>query len=113
MIDGLRGMIFGGEGLGEVMGPVGIVTFVAQEARAEANTVFILIMLISVNLGVVNLLPIPALDGARLWFLIVEAIRKKPVKPEYEGRVHAIGLLLMLLLLLVISYRDILRLFKG
>ena len=68
-------------------------------------------VLISANLGVMNLLPIPALDGGRLVFLIVEAIRRKRIPPEKEGMVHFAGFALLMVLMVVVMYNDILRLF--
>ena len=68
-------------------------------------------VLISANLGVMNLLPIPALDGGRLVFLIVEAVRRKRVPPEKEGMVHFAGFALLMVLMVVIMYNDILKLF--
>ena len=68
---------------------------------------------ISINIGIFNLMPIPALDGGRLFFLIIETIRRKPIPAKYEGLVHAIGLVLLLLLMVVISFNDILKLIKG
>ena len=76
-----------------------------------SNLIFIM-MVITVNLGVVNLLPIPALDGGRLVFLIIEAIRRKPIKPEHEGWVHAIGMFVLLAFMAIISINDIIRLFQ-
>ena len=70
-------------------------------------------MMITVNLGVVNLLPLPALDGGRLVFLIVELIRRKPVPAKYEGWVHAIGMIVLLAFMALISFSDIIRLFTG
>ena len=64
-------------------------------------------------LGVFNLLPIPALDGARLVFLIIEGIRRKPVNPKYEGYIHAAGLIAMLLLMVFVTFNDIVRLFQA
>ena len=64
-------------------------------------------MLISANLGVMNLLPLPALDGGRLVFLIVETIRRKRVDPEKEGYVHLVGIVLLLLLMVVVMFNDI------
>jgi len=113
MIDGLRGLIFHGEGVEEAMGPLGIVTFVAQEARHGINTILLLTVLISMNLGIVNLLPIPALDGGRILFLIVEGVRGKPISAEYEGRIHLAGFALLIGIIIFFSYRDILRLFAG
>ena len=72
-----------------------------------------IIALISVNLGVFNLLPIPALDGARLVFLIIEGIRRKPVNPKYEGYVHMAGLAVLLLFMVVVTFSDIRRLITG
>ena len=69
--------------------------------------------LISLNLGIMNLLPLPALDGGRLVFLIVEGIRRRPVPPEKEGMVHAIGFLLLLVLIGLVTYQDIARLITG
>ena len=70
-----------------------------------------LLIFISANLGVANLLPLPALDGGRLVFLLIEAVRGKPVKREVEGMVHFAGLLLLMGLLLVVTFRDIRNLF--
>jgi len=67
--------------------------------------------MISANLGVMNLLPIPALDGGRLVFLIIEAIRRKPVPREKEGMVHFIGIVLLMVLMVVIMANDIRKLF--
>ena len=63
------------------------------------------------NLGVVNLLPLPALDGGRLVFLIIEGIRRKPVKPEIEGYVHFAGMALLMLLMVIICVKDVVGLF--
>ena len=65
---------------------------------------------IAINLGVMNLLPLPALDGGRLVFLIVEAIRRKRVDPEKEGYVHLVGIVLLLLLMVVVMFNDIKKL---
>ena len=70
-----------------------------------------LAILLSANLGVFNLLPIPALDGGRLVFLVIEALRGKPVPPDKEGMVHTVGFVLLMLLMVVVLYNDIARLF--
>ena len=67
--------------------------------------------LLSANLGVMNLLPIPALDGGRLVFLLVEAVRRKRVPPEKEGMVHFAGFALLMLLMVVVMFNDIMKLF--
>ena len=66
-------------------------------------------VLISANLGVMNLIPFPALDGGRLFLFIIEAIRRKPIPPEKEGVFHMIGFVLLMLLMVVVLYQDILR----
>ena len=73
-------------------------------------TVF-LVAFIAVNLAVMNLLPLPALDGGRLLFLLIELVFRKPVPPKYEGMIHAIGLLLLFGLIILVTFSDILKLF--
>ena len=68
-------------------------------------------VLVTANLGILNLLPIPALDGGRLVFLIVEAVRRKRIPPEKEGMVHFAGFALLMVLMIVVMYNDILKLF--
>ena len=70
-------------------------------------------ILLSANLGVMNLLPLPALDGGRLVFLFVEAIRGKRVPPEKEGYVHLTGIILLMLLMVFVMFNDINRIFLG
>ncbi|HZK86572.1 MAG TPA: site-2 protease family protein, partial [Syntrophomonas sp.] len=68
---------------------------------------------LSINLGILNLLPIPALDGSRFVFAIVEAIRRKPMDPEKEGFIHWVGFLFLMGLIVLATYNDIVRLIKG
>jgi regulator of sigma E protease len=113
MLESLKNLIFKGEGLEDTAGTVGIIAVVAQQAREGMYMVLWLIFIISLNLGIMNLLPIPALDGGRLLFLIVEAIRGKPIPPEKEGTVHAIGMVLLLGLFVVLTFHDIVKLISG
>ena len=81
-------------------GPVGTVNVIADAAASAAQskegllTALTLMAFVSVNIGVFNLLPLPALDGGRLFFLVIEGIRRKPINPKYEGYVHGAGLAL-------------------
>ena len=100
-------------GLGDLSGPIGTTAAVGQAVSMGINDLLYVMALIAVNLGVVNLLPLPALDGGRLIFLIVEAIRRKPVNPKYEWYVHFAGFALLMLLMVVVSYNDIVKLIKG
>ena len=68
-------------------------------------------LLLSVNLGVLNLLPLPALDGGRLVFMLIEAVRGKPIPPEKEGMVHFAGFVALMVLMVFVLYNDIVRLF--
>jgi len=107
------GRIFTGEAnvSEEVAGPVGIVSLVGDATRAGFINVALLTAFISINLGIMNLLPIPALDGSRILFLLLEAVRGKPIDPEKEGMVHLVGFGLLIFLMLLVTYQDILRLF--
>lgn len=95
--------------VGDLTGPIGIVHYVGEAARTGILNVLSLTALISVNLGLFNLLPIPALDGSKIFLLGVELIRKKPLDPEKEGLIHLVGFALLIALMLVIMYKDIVR----
>ncbi|MDE6664666.1 MAG: site-2 protease family protein [Ruminococcus sp.] len=103
----------------DVSGPVGVVTAISettQESENTEETVFNLIYmtaLITINIGIMNLLPIPGLDGGRLIFCFIELIRRKPVKPEHEGYVHLAGMLLLFGIMIFATYNDIVRLITG
>ena len=118
-LDSLRMLVTGQIGVDQLSGPVGIVDVVDetyQQSRSYGAYVVVaqmlyLAILLSANLGVMNLLPLPALDGGRLVFLFVEAVRKKRVPPEKEGYVHFAGIVLLMLLMVVVMYNDIQRVF--
>jgi regulator of sigma E protease len=93
----------------DVAGPVGIVFVIGEVAQTGIVNLMLLTALISISLGIMNLLPIPALDGGRLFFLIVEAIRGRKIDPEKEGFVHFIGFALLIALVLFITYQDLIR----
>ena len=75
------------------------------------NNIINFMALITVNLGIFNLLPLPALDGGRLLFVIIEGVRGKPIDPEKEGIVHFVGFALLILLMIVITVKDVWSLF--
>lgn len=119
--DSLRMLVTGQVGFNELSGPVGIVKDIGDnyDASKEAGILSVVLtmlnysIMLSANLGVMNLLPIPALDGGRLVFLIVEAVRRKKIPPEKEGMVHFIGLVLLLLLMVAVMFNDIRKLVMG
>ncbi len=110
--DFLRRLIFRQVSSGEVAGPVGIITMVGQATRAGWENLIFLAGLISINLGLMNLLPIPALDGSRILFLIFEFFRGKPVNPEREGMIHLVGFALLITMMIFVTYQDIVKLFN-
>ncbi len=93
----------------DVTGPVGIIMVVNEVAQTGFINLLWLTGLISISLGLINLLPLPALDGGRLLFLLIEALRGKPLDPEKEGFVHFVGFALLLVLLLLVTYNDLIR----
>lgn len=112
--DLLRGKL----GVDQMSGPIGIVSEIGGAVETAVETgmegilnLLFLTVLLTVNLGVFNLLPIPALDGGRIFFVLIEMIRRKPIPPEKEGMVHIIGLVLLLLFSIFIAYKDILKFF--
>ena len=114
----LKMMVRGQVGIKDMSGPVGVVdmmdTTYKESSSMGAGVVALnflsIAILLSANLGVMNLLPIPALDGGRLVFLLIEAVRRKRVPPEKEGMVHFAGLVALMVLMVVIMYNDILKL---
>ena len=118
-IKSLKMLIQGEASKDDVSGPVGIAQVigeVAEEATPYGPLVLVLnlcniALLLSVNLGVLNLLPLPALDGGRLVFMLIEAVRGKPIPPEKEGMVHFAGFVALMVLMVFVLYNDIVRLF--
>ena len=118
-IDSLKMLIARQVGVDQLSGPVGVVNMVDdtyQQSKSYGMRVVFLemlnmIVLLSANIGVMNLLPIPALDGGRLFFLFVEVIRRKRIPPEKEGYVHFAGIVLLMLLMVFVMYNDIRRIF--
>lgn len=105
-------LITGTLSLDSLSGPVGIYNVVGESAKAGLISIIYLIAYLCINVGFINLIPIPAFDGGRALFLIIEKIRKKKVNPKIENTIHAIGLVLLMLLMIVITFNDIVRLFK-
>ncbi len=111
-------ILTGRYGMTDLSGPVGTVNVIADATAGAVQSkdglisALTLMAFVSVNIGVFNLLPIPALDGGRLFFLLIEGIRRKPINPKYEGYVHGAGLVLLMLLMLAVTFNDILTLIR-
>ena len=118
-VGSLKMLVTGGVTLNDVSGPVGLVDAIGDSYEESVSygyyaaflQMLYISILISANLGVMNLLPLPALDGGRLVFLIIEAIRRKRIDPDKEGMVHFAGLMLLMGLMVVVMFNDIRKLF--
>lgn len=105
-------LVTGNLNLTALSGPVGIYSIVGTAASSGILSILSLTALLSVNVGFINLLPLPAFDGGRLLFIIIEKIKGKPVDPRLENTIHSIGFFLLMALMLLITYNDIIRLIK-
>jgi regulator of sigma E protease len=105
-----KNLIIGKLGLSSMSGPVGIFNVVGESAKAGFINLVYLVGFISLNVGFVNLLPIPALDGGRLLFLIIEKIKGSKVDVKVENTIHTIGFAVLILLMLIITFNDIMKL---
>ena len=113
MADVIRGIVTGSVAAGEALsGPVGVARMLGQGLEMGASVFFQLLAFLSLNFGLINLIPFPALDGSRVAFALYETIRRKPIAPEREGLIHAVGFLILIGLMILITYQDILRLFR-
>ena len=114
ILDALGKLVTTGEGLDQTAGPIGTVQLVAQQTQQGGLEIFLnLMVMISINLGLVNLLPIPGLDGSRLVFMLLEAIRRKPVSQKIEAAVHMCGYVLLLGLMVFFTFKDVGRIIGG
>lgn len=109
--DSLIETIKGRYGTDAISGPVGVVSEMKEIKETGGNiSLVFLMMLITINLGVMNLLPLPALDGGRLLLLIIEALRRKPLKPKVEAIINGVGLAVLMALMLYVTAGDIIKL---
>lgn len=109
----LLGRLFVGQvSLSDLAGPVGIAQITGQYAQGGALSLLGFIAFFSINVAVLNLLPLPALDGGRLFFMLIEVIRRKPIDIEVENKIHAVGLYVFLGLFVLLTANDLVRIFK-
>jgi regulator of sigma E protease len=109
MLDFLGQLVLGKANGGDVGGAISIMVYMNEAAKSGLLSVLSISAIISLNLAILNLLPIPALDGGRLLFLFIELIRRKPVPAEKEGMVHFVGLVALMALSVFLMYRDIIK----
>lgn len=111
MLTTIKQLFTGGVSASDLSGPVGIYSIVDSQAKQGFQSIMYLTAYLSMNIGVINLIPFPAFDGGRVLFLIIEKIRRKPVKAKTEAMVNSIGFALLMLLMIYVTFNDILRLF--
>ncbi len=119
-IESLKMLVTGKVGVQDLSGPVGLVKIMgdtydnSQSIGGTASAILSMVnfsIFLSANLGIMNLLPIPALDGGRLVFLLIEAVRRKRISPEKEGMVHFVGLMALMALMVFVMFNDIRNIF--
>lgn len=110
-VDLILGFFHGKSNLSSVTGPVGIAGMVGDAAKLGFNYLIMFTAIISVNLGIINLVPFPALDGGRILFVMIESIIGKPIKANVANTINTIGFGLLMLLIITVTYRDIAKLF--
>jgi len=113
ILDSLGKLVTTGEGLEHTSGPVGVVQMVAEQTRQGGLEIYMyLLVIISINLGLMNLIPIPGLDGSRLVFMAIEAVRRKPVEQKVEAIIHLAGYVLLIGVMIFFTFKDVLRIFQ-
>lgn len=111
IVDSFVDLLSGRYGMEAISGPVGITQTMGQAAASGFSSFLYIFTLITINLGVFNLFPIPALDGGRLIFLLIEAVTRRPVNKNVEAYIHLAGLVILFGLIIFVTFNDILRLF--
>lgn len=107
----VESLFTGGVKVNQLSGPVGIYSIVGEQSRAGFASIMYLMAFLSINVGFLNLLPLPAFDGGHILFIIIEKIKGSPVNQRTENMIHTIGLFLLMLLMVYITFNDILKLF--
>lgn len=110
--ESLYDLVSGRYGMEAVSGPVGVTQAMTEAASTSLSSLVYLAVVISMNLGIMNLLPLPALDGGRLVFLLIEGIRRKPIPARIEGYIHFAGLAVLMLAMVLITFKDIIGLLR-
>ena len=110
LIESLKMLFTGNVGINDLAGPVGISGVISQTSNVKEY--IYMMSIISISLGITNLLPVPALDGGKIVLLLIEAIRKKPLKQETEIQIQLLGFSLLIVLAVVVTYNDVLRIIK-
>ena len=109
--ESLFDLITGRYSVKSVSGPIGVTEALGEAVESGIGNLLYITVILSMNLGIMNLLPLPALDGGRLMFLLIELVRGKPINPVYEGYVHLVGLIILFGIMIAVAFKDIMALF--
>ncbi len=113
ILDALKNLVTTGEGLNEMAGPVGAINLIADQTRQYKLMGYLnMLIMISINLGLINLLPIPGLDGSRIVFVLIEMIFRKPVNRKAEAYIHLAGYILLLGVMVLFTFHDVINIFR-
>ena len=112
IFDSIKGIASGKYGIEGVSGPIGVGEALGEAAKISYTALLTFVVLLAMNLGIFNLLPIPALDGGRLVFLIIEAIRRKPLPKNVEATVNGVGMMVLLGIVVIVAFKDIFMIFS-
>ena len=112
MIETVKSLFTGGVSINDLSGPVGIYSIVGEQSEGGLENLLYLLAYLSINVGVINLIPFPAFDGGHILFLIIEKIIRRPVPEKVEGTITGIGFLLLILLMIYVTGHDIINLFN-
>ena len=108
--DSLIGLVSGRFGMDAVSGPIGVAEAVGDAAKSSYISFIYIVAILTINLGVVNLIPFPALDGGRFALLIVEGIRRKPLNRNVEGYINFVGIVILFAFMIFVSFKDVIKL---
>jgi len=111
MFKTIGSLFTGGVSVSDLSGPVGIYSLVGDQAKHGIESILYLMAFLSINVGFINLIPLPAFDGGRILFLFIEKIKGSPISPKIENTIHNIGFILLMILMLYVTFNDVLRLF--
>ena len=113
ILNALKDLVTTGTGLDQTAGPVGVISLVTEQTKQGGLPVYVQLMVfISINLGLMNLLPFPGLDGSRLVFGLIEAIRRKPLPEKVENTIYLVGMVILFGLLIFFTFKDVIGLFR-
>ena len=113
LTDSLADLFSGAYGVDDLSGPVGVTTVIADAAKTDAYQLWYIFVFIAMNLGVMNLLPFPALDGGRLIVLLIEVIIRRPVNKKVEGYINMAGMIILFSFMAFITVKDIGMIIKN